>query len=70
MVFNKVGTKVIMNMREILTVMNSTLAVVKISPLKKYRPVRDLNPQTLQYQCSSQPTELRSQVGVGHYVGS
>ena len=42
----------------------------EISPLKKYRPVRDLNPQTLQYQCSSQPTELRSQVGVGHYVGS
>lgn len=70
MVFNKVGTKVIMNMRAIFTVMNSTLAVVKISPLKKYRPVRDFNPQTLQYQCSSQPTEPRSQVGVGHYVGS
>ena len=30
--------------------------------------MRDLNPQALQYQCSSQPTELRSQVGVGHML--
>lgn len=44
MVFNKVGTKVIMNMREIFTVMNSTLAVVKISPLKKIQACARFEP--------------------------
>ena len=37
---------------------------------KKFRPVWDLNPWPLWYQCSALPTELTSQLGAGHYVGS
>ena len=35
---------------------------------KKFRSVRDLNPWPL--RCSALPTELTSQLGPGHYVGS
>ena len=38
--------------------------------LKKFRPVRDLNPWPLRYRCSALPTELTSQLGAGHDVGS
>ena len=34
---------------------------------KKFRPVRDLNPWPLRYRCSALPTELKSQLGAGHY---
>ena len=34
----------------------------------KFRPVQDLNPWPLQYQCSALPTELTSQLGAGHFV--
>ena len=34
----------------------------------KFRPVQDLNPWPLQYQCSTLPTELTSQLGTGHFV--
>ena len=37
---------------------------------KKFRPVRDLNPWPLRYRCSALPTELASQLGAGHDVGS
>ena len=37
---------------------------------KKLRPVRDLNLWPLWYWCSALPTELTSQLGAGHYVGS
>ena len=37
---------------------------------KKFRPVWDLNPWTLQYRCSALPTELTSQLGAGYDVGS
>ena len=37
---------------------------------KKFRPVRDLNPWPLRYRCSVVPTELTSQLGADHYVGS
>ena len=30
---------------------------------KKFRPIQDLNPWPLQYQCSALPTELTSQLG-------
>ena len=35
---------------------------------KKFRPVRDLNPWPLRYQCSALPTELTSQLRAGHYA--
>ena len=38
--------------------------------LQKFRPVRDLNPRPLRYWCSTLPTELTSQLGAGHEVGS
>ena len=50
--------------------MITTWAVMKIRPEKKFRPVRDLNPWPLQYQCSALPVELASQLEAGHYVGS
>ena len=37
---------------------------------KKFRPIRDLNPWPLRHRCSALPTELTSQLGAGHYVGS
>ena len=37
---------------------------------KKFRPVRDLNPWPLRYWCSALPTEITSQLGAGHEVGS
>ena len=37
---------------------------------KKFRPVRDLNQWPLRYRCSALPTELTSQLGAGHCVGS
>ena len=37
---------------------------------KKLRPVRDLNLWPLWYWCSALPTELTSQLGAGHCVGS
>ena len=37
---------------------------------KKYRPVWDLNPWPLWYWCSALTTELTSQLGTGHCVGS
>ena len=58
------------NMKAIFAVMNTTRAVVKIRPEKKFRPVRDLNPWPLQYRCSALPVELTSQLEAGHYVGS
>ena len=58
------------NMKAIFAVMNTTRAVVKIRPEKKFRPVRDLNPWPLQYRCSALPIELTSQLEAGHYVGS
>ena len=53
----------ILNIKAILTVMNTTELVVKIRPEKKFRPIQDLNPWPLQYQCSALPTELTSQLG-------
>ena len=35
---------------------------------KKFRPVRDLNPWPLRYQCSVLPTELTSKLGAGRYM--
>ena len=37
---------------------------------KKFRPERDLNPRPLRYRCSALPSELTSQLGAGHCVGS
>ena len=37
---------------------------------KKFRPVRDLNQWPLRYRCSALPTELTSQQGAGHNIGS
>ena len=36
---------------------------------KKFRPIWDLNPWPLWYQCSALPTKLTSQLGAGHNVG-
>ena len=55
-------------MKAIFAVMNTTWAVVKIRPEKKFRPVRDLNPWPLRYRCSALPTELRSQLEVCYHV--
>ena len=41
---------------------------MEIRPEKKFRPVRDLNPWPLRYQCSALPTELTSQLGPDYYV--
>ena len=57
-------------MKVIFVVMNTTRAVVKRRPEKKFRPVRDFNPWSLRYWCSALLTELTSQLGAGHYVGS
>ena len=57
-------------MKVIFAVMNTTRAVVKRRPKKKFRPVRDFNPWSLRYRCSALLTELTSQLGAGHYVGS
>ena len=57
-------------MKVIFAVMNTTRAVVKRRPEKKFRPVRDFNPWPLWYWCSALLTELTSQLGAGHYVGS
>ena len=53
----------------ILAVLNNT-KLFEIRPEEKFRPVRDLNPWPLWYWCSALPTELTSQMGAGHYVGS
>ena len=53
----------------ILAVLNST-KLFEIRPEEKFRPVQDLNPWPLWYWCSALPTELTSQMGAGHYVGS
>ena len=41
---------------------------MEIRPEKKFRPVGDLNPWPLRYQCSALPTELTSQLGPDYYV--
>ena len=56
------------NMKAIFTVMNTTWVVVKIRPEKKNQACTGLEP--LWYWCSTPPTELTSQLGAGHYVGS
>ena len=40
----------------------------QIKAWKKFRPERDSNPWPLRYQCSALPTELSSQLTVGHFV--
>ena len=55
---NKQTNKKKTNMKVIFTVMNTTCAVVRIRPEKRFRPVRDLNPWPLRYQSSALPTEL------------
>ena len=59
----------ILNIKAILTVMNTTELVVKIRPEKKFRPIQDLNPWPLQYQCSALPTDLTSQLGASNCRG-
>ena len=44
------------NMKAIFAAMNTTWAVVEITPEKKIRPVRDLNPWPLRYPCTAQPS--------------
>ena len=58
------------NMKAIFTVMNTTWAIAKIRPEKKFRPVRDLNPWPLWHQSSALPTELMSQLRADRFVGS
>ena len=50
------------------SVRNSTWVDLKI--WIKFRPVRDLNPWPLRYQCSALPIELAKKLGAGYYVGS
>ena len=50
--------------------MNTAKTVVKIRPEKKFRTVKDLNPQPLQNQSNAPLTELTSQQGAGQYIGS
>ena len=50
------------NIKAIFVLMNTTCAVMKIRPEKKFRPVRDLNLWLLRYRCSALPTELTSQL--------
>ena len=42
-----------MNLKATFAVINTTQAVVKLKPKKKFRPVRDLNLRPLRYWCSS-----------------
>ena len=60
------------NMKAIFAIMNTTWAVMKIRPEKKFWPVRDLNPWPVQYRRIALPIELTSQLELeaGHYVGS
>ena len=58
------------NMKAIFTVMNTTLSSSEKKAWKKFRLVRDLKPWPLRYRCSVLPTELTSQLGAGHCVGS
>ena len=50
--------------------MNTTELVVEIRLQKNSGPSGILNPYSLRYLCSALPTELTSQLGAGHYVGS
>ena len=54
--------------------MEVTFVVLKTSKSvvikKKIRPTQDLNPLPLRYRCSALATELKSQLGADHYVGS
>ena len=54
-----------MNEKATIAVMNATYAAVNMRPEEKFRPLGDLNPRPLQYQCCALPSELTS-----HYVGS
>ena len=56
-----------MIMEVILAVMNTISAVVKNKAWKKFRPVQDLNPWPMWYQCSALRTKLTSTLGVGLY---
>ena len=54
-----------MNEKATIAVMNATYAAVNM------RPLGDLNPRPLQYQCCALPSELTSHyVGFIYYVGS
>ena len=53
------------NEKATIAVMNATYATVNMRPEEKFRPLGDLNPPPLQYQCCALPSELTS-----HYVGS
>ena len=63
-----VNMNIILNMKVMFAVMNTSKAEVKIRPEKNFRPVWDLNPWPLQYQCSVLPNEPTSQLGATHYV--
>ena len=60
----------IRNTRKYKSYVNTSEPEIEIRPKKKFRPIWDLNPWPLRYQCSALPTELTSQLGAGHYVGS
>ena len=55
-----------MNMKAILEVTNTTLAVVKKKTWKKFRFCTGLEPITLQYRSSILLTELTNQLGADH----
>ena len=59
-----------MNEKATMAIMNATYAGVNLRPEEKIRPLGELNPRPLQYQCSALPSELTSQLGAVHYVGS
>ena len=67
-VYYETNSNDFVNMKAIFAVMNATWAIVEIRPEKKFRPVGDLNPWPLRYQCSALPTELTSQLGPDYYV--
>ena len=58
-------------MKANFSVMNTSEVVVKIRP-EKIQACMGFEPMTsvIVVQCSALPTELTSQLGAGHYVGS
>ena len=68
--FDEAGVKVLEEKKSLTKAIFAVTSSIENKAWKKFRPVRDLSSWPLRYRCRVLPTELTSQLGVGHYVGS
>ena len=68
--FDEAGVKVLEEKKSLTKAIFAVTSSNENKAWKKFRPVRDLSSWPLRYRCRVLPTELTSQLGVGHYVGS